>query len=51
MNMRKETAIFCVAGELTKAIHISKLHVNKTPKAIQINEVEGDKIIAAQELI
>ena len=51
MNMRKETAIFCVAGELTKAIHISKLHVNKTPEAIQINEVEGDKIIAAQELI
>ena len=51
MNMPRETAIFSVAGELTKSIHICKLQVEKDPEALKINVVPGDTIITAAELI
>ena len=51
MNLKKGTAILNVSGQLAKAIHISKIKVNKSSEALKLQIHPGDSIITAAELI
>jgi len=51
MSLKKGTAILSIAGQLSRAVHISKIKVTKTPVAVAVNETAGDEIIKAAELI
>ncbi len=51
MKLKKGSAILNVSGQLAKAIHISKIKVDKTPEALKLDIKPGDSIITAAELI